>query len=144
MQMVHRQSRNGRSSSTMSDEQETEVERQYRVVDQLISMHSRLRDNCDRSARNLNHGLLVAAIFLNACVFIDDRLLVQIGIDPSLGKIGIGLGSVALLALTIVEVRLDLAGSARKHQEAVVKLSRLKLLYRSKEPAGNNQQNLDE
>ena len=45
-----------------------EIERQFRVVDQMLSIHSILRDRYLRRSRVLQYTLLVIAILLNAVV----------------------------------------------------------------------------
>jgi hypothetical protein len=74
-----------------------ENERQYRLIDQLLTMQSALRDRYARRAFLLSSGLLAFSIFLNAFVFVDDKVFSAIGIRPELAKIGLDSTSVTSL-----------------------------------------------
>jgi hypothetical protein len=110
---------------------ESENERQYRVIDQMMTMHSILRDRYGRRARLLSIGLLAFAVALNAFVFADDKVLaVLFGSNLDAAKIGLGITSVVLMVLSIIEYRVDWEGLAQSHAEAVQRLGRLKAKYR--------------
>ena len=51
-----------------------ENERQYSVIDQMLSMHSSLRDKYKRRALLLNLALLLVSVFLCAFVFADEKM----------------------------------------------------------------------
>jgi hypothetical protein len=108
-----------------------ENERQYRIIDQLMTAHAVLRDRYAWRARILNIGLLSLAIALNGFVFAsDDFLRIIFGNDPAHIKALLGLVSVGLLILSIVEFRVDWEGQSRSHSEALARLGRLKAKYR--------------
>jgi hypothetical protein len=109
---------------------ENENKRQYRVIDQMMTMHSVLRDRYRQRARLLSIGLLAFAVALNAFVFADDKVLVFLfGSNLEAAKIGLGITSVALMILSIIEYRVDWESMAQSHGEAVVRLGRLKTKY---------------
>jgi hypothetical protein len=108
-----------------------ENERQYRIIDQLMTAHAVLRDRYARRARILNIGLLSLAIALNGFVFAgDDFLRIIFGDDPARAKALLGLVSIGLLTLSIVEFRVDWEEQSRSHSEALGRLGRLKAKYR--------------
>jgi hypothetical protein len=107
-----------------------ENERQYRLIDQLLTMQSALRDRYARRAFLLSSGLLGFSIFLNAFVFVDDKVFAAIGMRPELAKIGLGITSVMVLILSIIEFKADWAGKAKQHGEAAERLAALKAKFR--------------
>jgi len=109
---------------------EPAFDKQYRVLDQTLSMHASLRDCYKLRALVLNCFLLFAAVVLNACVFIDDATLTTLGLDAGRVTIAISLSSVAIFAISILELRVDWNGVAKGHESAVEKLSVLKFKYR--------------
>lgn len=118
---------------------EKETKRQYRVIDQMISMHSMLRDRYHRRALILSCGLLAFSAILVACVFIGEDTLNILHLSPSLAKLCIGGSSVFLFILSLIEFRVDWAGCSRSHGDAANCLSRLKTKYReTNECAKNN------
>jgi hypothetical protein len=111
--------------------QANENERQYRIIDQLMTSHAVLRDRYARRAKLLNVSLLSFAIALNGFVFAsDDFLKLLFPGHAAAAKIALGIISIALLILSIVELRVDWEGQSRSHSEAVARLSRLKAKYR--------------
>jgi hypothetical protein len=108
----------------------TESDRQYEVIDMLISGHSWLRDRYARRALVLNVSLLGCVVLLNACVFIGDETLKMLVAYPSAARVGLGFFSVAVFFVSLVEFRLDWKGKAVRHGEAIAKLGALKLEYR--------------
>ena len=105
--------------------------RQYRVVDQLLSMHSMLRDGYARRAFLLNTAQIGLSLPLCAFSFVDDRFIQMLGADPSISRVVVGTAALALLLLAITEFRVDWRGVAARHSDAVVRLGRLKAQYRS-------------
>ena len=119
--------------------QESENNRQYRVIDQMLSMHSSLRDGYRTKALIMSCALLTSGVVLNACVFIDDATLTALGLKPGNSKVAIGLASIAVFLISIVELRVDWGGKASIHKRAVERLSNLKAKYRQHfDPANKN------
>jgi hypothetical protein len=111
--------------------QADENERQYRIIDQLMTSHAVLRDRYARRAKLLNVSLLSFAIALNGFVFASDDFLKLLFPGHAVAaKIALGIISIALLILSIVELRVDWEGQSQSHSEAVARLSRLKAKYR--------------
>ena len=111
--------------------QADENERQYRIIDQLMTSHAVLRDRYGRRATLLNVSLLSLAIALNGFVFAsDDFLKLLFREHAGAATAALGIISIALLVLSIVELRVDWEGQSRSHSEAVGRLSQLKAEYR--------------
>jgi len=117
----------------MIDEQRAtkeENERQYRVVDQMLTMHSLLRDRMERRAFWLNTALIASSLFLTVFTFVGDDLLRALNLDPTLTRFVLGLVAVVVLICSITEFRVDWRSVAGRHAEAVSRLSRMKAIYR--------------
>jgi hypothetical protein len=117
-----------------------ENERQCNVVDQMLSMHALLRDSYARRAFWLKTGLIATSISLCAFVFAADAVFSALGLRPEGARIGVGLASVAVLILSIVELRVNWDAAAARHAEAAEKLAALKAKYRKlySETQGND------
>ncbi len=117
-----------------------ENERQYRVLDQMLSMHSSLRDRLERRAFWLNTGLIASSLFLCVFAFVGDDVLTALGLDPALTRFTIGLSAVVVLVFSITEFRVDWRSVAGRHAEAAIRLAQLKAKYRKSfdETVGND------
>jgi hypothetical protein len=114
----------------MSCSAREENERQYKLINQMMTAHAVLRDRFSCRARTLNILLLALAIVLNAFVFAsDDSLKILFGYVTE-AKVWIGVVSIVLLVLVIVEFLVDWEGQSRSHKEAVERLGQLKANYR--------------
>ena len=117
----------------MTDERSTskeENERQYAVVDQMLTMHSLLRDRMERRAFWLNTLLIGSSLFLAVFAFIADDMLLKVGLDPATSRLVLGLMAIVVLLCTITEFRVDWRSVAARHADAVTKLAELKAKYR--------------
>lgn len=115
-----------------------ENERQYRVIDQMTTMHAALRDHYGRLSLAMNIGLLAGAITLNAFVFASDAVFTTAGVDATVAKNILGIVSLVLLVLTIVELRVNWAGMQREHGNAANALVALKAKYRDVHSQGES------
>ena len=82
-------------------------------------------------------GLLASGVVLNACVFIDDAILTALGLSPGHTKVAIGIASITVFLISIIELRVDWGGKASSHKQAVEKLFNLKAKYRRHFDPGN-------
>lgn len=110
---------------------EEENERQYRVIDQMLTMHAKLRDRYGRKALFLNIILLIGAVALNTFVFAGEDVFRLLGIAPGHARIAIGFISVLLLVIALVEYKVDWGGLSRRHGDAADRLGCLKGKYRA-------------
>ena len=117
-----------------------ENKRQYELTDQLLSMHSSLRDKYDRRAFLLNTALIAVSLFLCVFAFVDDGVLGSLGYHPPMARLVLGLCAVIVLILSITEFRVDWRATGAKHAEGVKHLAELKAEYRKafNESAGND------
>ena len=118
-----------RSKQVFSIEEENE--RQYRVIDQMLTMHARLRDRYGRRALFINLILLISAVALNTFVFAGEDVFRLLGIAPGHARIVIGFISVLLLVIALVEYKVDWGGLSKRHGDAADGLSCLKSKYRA-------------
>ena len=107
-----------------------ENKRQYETVDQLLSMHSSLRDRYFRRAFLLNTSLITVSIFLCVFSFVGDDLLILLGYNPMMTRFVLGLSAVMVLVISITEFRVDWKGIGSRHDEAVKLLADLKAKFR--------------
>lgn len=111
-----------------------ELERQRRLVDQMVTMHAVLRDRARRISIAISIVLLSGSIVSAALAFAGDdtRLeLVGIGLTRSTW---LGVFSVLVFVGTLVELVTDYRGVARQHSSAVRMLSNLKAQYQRAAP----------
>jgi hypothetical protein len=107
-----------------------EHDREYRVVDQMISMHAYIAQTKRSQALCLSIGLLSASAITCGFTFADDATIRLLGIGPGRERLVMGISSLFLFALSIVELRVDWGGTARAHEDASKRLSLLKAKYR--------------
>jgi hypothetical protein len=108
-----------------------ENERQYRIIDQLLTAHAVLRDRYARRARLLSVFALAVSVALNGFVFANEEVLKFIFWGHvEAAKVGLGLVSIALLVFAVIEFRVNWEGTSESHSEAVTRLGRLKAKFR--------------
>jgi hypothetical protein len=107
-----------------------EHDREYRVVDQMISMHAYITQAKKSQALWLSVGLLFGSAITCGFTFADDATIRLLGIGPGRERLVVGFASLFLFALSIVELRVDWGGIARAHEDASKRLSLLKAKYR--------------
>lgn len=130
----------------MSEEQATnnnskqENERQYELIDQLLSMHSTLRDRYRRRSFLLNTSLIGISLFLSVFAFVGDDVLKSLSYHPPMTRFVLGFSAVIVLLLSITEYRVDWRAIGARHIEAVKCLAKLKAKYRKafNESTGND------
>ena len=107
-----------------------ENERQYRVIDQMLTMHALFRDSMERRAFWLNTSLVASSLFLVVFVFVGDDLLRRLSLDPPATRLVLGLVAVAVLIAAITEFRVDWRSVAGRHADAATRLAAMKARYR--------------
>lgn len=127
----------------MSDEASTtkqENERQYGIIDQMLTMHSSYRDRMELRAFWLNTSLVALSLFLAVFAFVGDDLLRVLGSDPAIARLVLGLAAVVVLICSITEFRVDWRFVAGGHAKAVSMLAAMKAKYRKSftETEGND------
>ena len=126
--------------NTRNDSTEQENERQYKLVDQLLSMHSSMRDKYERRAFCLNTAQISITLFLCVFAFVGDDVLRSLGYHPPMARFVLGFSAVIALMLSITEFRVDWKSMGSRHVNAVGYLSSLKAKYREalNESAGSD------
>lgn len=119
-----------------------ENERQYKLIDQLLSMHSSLRDTYERRAFWLNTVQIGASLFLSVFAFVPDDVIRSLDFDPAKGRYLIGVSAILVLLISITEFRVDWKSVGSKHSEAARHLAELKAKYRKafSEAAGEDRE----
>ena len=126
--------------NTENDSTKQENERQYALIDQLLSMHSSLRDKYENYAFWLNTIQIGISLLLCAFAFVGDNVLRSLGYEPAMARFVLGFFAVVVLLLSITEFRVDWKATGSKHGEAVEHLAGLKAKYRKafNESAGSD------
>ena len=100
-----------------------ELEHYDRVIDQMISMHSALRDRFTRRAVWMDVLQLLFSVVLGATVFMDPA---RLALDPTTADWVIGGSALVIFFLGLVNLRVDWKQEAGKYAESSQVLSRLK------------------
>ncbi|WP_433500415.1 hypothetical protein ACQP1K_09055 [Sphaerimonospora sp. CA-214678] len=108
-----------------------EIKRQRRLVDQMATAHSLLRDQYRRRATSSTCVLLVASVVATAFAFAAGDTEVTIIMMTADRSVFLGWFAVLTFSLTLIDLVLDWRGSARSHEDAVRQLSALKAEYRT-------------
>ena len=107
-----------------------EHDREYRVIDQLLSMHAYIAQTKESQALWLSLGLVFSSVITCGFTFADDATIRLLGIGAGREKFILGVASILLLGLSILELKVDWGGVARAHKDAFHRLSLLKAKYR--------------
>lgn len=107
-----------------------ENEREYRVLNQSLSMHSVLSQEFARKERRLNISLLLVSAVLCAFTFAEDPVLSLLSVSPAVAKLLIGVCSAFVFGLSIVELKVNWSGVSEAHADAARRLAGLKMEYR--------------
>lgn len=107
-----------------------ELNRRYKVIDMMLTMHSILRDRFLWYSLITDLCSLCISIMLCSIIFLDPNILIAININQEKARIITGICSVLILMLTIISLRVDWDKKAEMHDHATKVLSQLKLDYR--------------
>ncbi|WP_366924371.1 hypothetical protein MFMK1_001341 [Metallumcola ferriviriculae] len=109
----------------MENNYKRDIERQFGVIDMMLTAHSFLRDRYDFYAQIFDVLQFVVAVVLNSAVLADVFNLMQIG--KQVTNIIIGISSIILLLLSLTTLVMGWKDKALKHNEAAGILSNMKL-----------------
>ena len=108
-----------------------EFRRKRRVLDQMLTGHSLLRDRYERRALVLTLLVLALSIVATSVAFLSGASSVSIlGIQARV-QVWVGVLSALIFFLTLVELRVDWRQRAGTHGDAARRLGRLKGLFRA-------------
>jgi hypothetical protein len=108
-----------------------ELDRQFRVLDQMLSMHADLRDQLSRKALTTDVLLLGCSVIFCATTFASDSLLLRFGLSAQRTQFVLGIASIAAFFASLVSLRVDWKGRSVAHQHAVQKLKSALALFRN-------------
>lgn len=114
----------------MGDAPSPEIERQYRVLRQTLSMHAMLRDHYAYRARVSEVVILSCSVVFCATTFAEDRLYTWLEFTPEDGQVVLGIASIAAFAASLTLILADWKGVSTKHRIAADKWSEVLRLYR--------------
>ena len=108
-----------------------ELEREYRVLRMVLSMHAMLRDEFARKARASELLLLACAVVFCSTTFASDELYKTFGLAPNISRAVVGIASIAAFALSLTLLVLDWRGRSARHGDAVSRWSDVLAKYRN-------------
>ena len=107
-----------------------EFRRKRRVLDQMLTGHSMLRDHFERRALILTLVILGLSILATAVAFLSSDTSVDVLGLRARVQVWVGLLTALIFFLTLVDLRVDWRQRAGVHEDAVRRLGRLKGLFR--------------
>jgi hypothetical protein len=108
----------------------SELERQFRIIDMMLTGHSALRDKYRRLALGLDLILVSISIVVTGLALLDQRVFVMLGLDPAKTQLGLGMASLVLLVASVLGMLVDWKGARERHGRAVAVLAALKTATR--------------
>jgi hypothetical protein len=108
-----------------------EFRRKRRVLDQMLTGHSLLRDRYERRALVLTLLLLSLSIVATSVAFLSGDPTASIFGIRARVQVWVGVLTALIFFLTLVDLRVDWRQRAGSHEEAARRLGRLKGLFRS-------------
>jgi len=107
-----------------------ELSRQFRVLDQTLSMHTMLRDRYARLALILDIMLLACSVTFCATTFARDEAFTKVGLSSQNVRYVLGIASVSAFFASLVALRVDWKGKSALHRDAVQRLTTVLALFR--------------
>jgi len=109
-----------------------DLDRKYRVVDQMLSQHAAMRDKYRRRSIGLRLVLLLCSVFLCGMTLVTVADWEVVGIDPNLGRWILVVAGAVVFFLSLAEMLVNWPESYESHRSAVVLLSELKARLRDR------------
>lgn len=109
---------------------EKEISRQFRVLDQTLSIHAMLKSRYARLALTLEILLLACSVIFCATTFARDDVFTQVGLLPKNVQYVLGIASITAFFASLFALRVDWKGKSIRHKDAVQKLSQVLALFR--------------
>jgi len=103
------------------------LQKTYKTIDQMVTMHAILHDHNHRLALILDILLLCSATVLCATVFLDPSLLTRHNISSDTSNLLIGICSIVTFLISLISLRINWKQKGDRHAQARDTLSRLKL-----------------
>jgi hypothetical protein len=103
-----------------------ELARMHKVSDMLVSCHSKLRDDLQNQALTVDLFILFFSVFLSAFTFSTQEVKNFLNPTAISSDILIGLISIALFFLSLIQMKVDWKERSAKHSAAVHAYFRIK------------------
>jgi hypothetical protein len=97
---------------------EKEIERQYRVARQTLSIHAFLRDSFHAKLKTAQSILLGCSLVFCATAFAGDDLYRVLGLTPSTSRVALGIASVIAFGVSILLLVVNWNEQWAQHREA--------------------------
>jgi hypothetical protein len=107
-----------------------EIERQYRVLRQTLSMHAMLRDEYACKAKLAEILLLACSVVFCATAFAADQLYLALRLSPEISRIVLGIASIIAFIVSLSLLILDWKGQSALHKQAVEQWSKVLQKFR--------------
>lgn len=107
-----------------------ELNRQFRVLRQMLSIHSSLRDRYALLALIVDILLIASSVVFCATTFARDDLFTKLGLSTKDVRHILGIASIAAFFSSLVALRVDWKGKSAQHRGAVQKLTLALKLFR--------------
>lgn len=108
-------------------EQKERLQKTYKTIDQMVTMHAILHDHNQRLALIFDILLLCTSTVLCATVFLDPSILTRYNISSDTSKLVIGICSIITFLISLISLRVNWKQKGDRHAQARDTLSRLKL-----------------
>ena len=103
------------------------LQKTYKTIDQMVTMHAILHDYNQRLALVFDILLLCTSTVLCATVFLDPSILTRHNISSDTSKLVIGICSIITFLISLISLRVNWKQKGDRHAQARDTLSRLKL-----------------
>ena len=100
-----------------------ELRRQFRVLDQMLSMHGALVGRYSRLSVLIDVSLLACAVIFCATTFVSDSFFTSLGVTPQTIRFVLGAASIVALLVSIMSLRVDWKAKETRHIEAMRRLT---------------------
>lgn len=109
------------------DNKNSEIEKELRIIDMMLTAHSYIRDINSIRATAMDIILFVSSIILNVTVFLDPIIISYLGVSPDKAKFIIGLSSIAIFILSFIVLRVDWKQKSENYKMSAETISHLKI-----------------
>jgi len=116
----------------MTAKNQKELDRRFRVLSQMISMHSCLRDRFRYRALLLNLCLLFCSVVFCALAFVSDDWFSWLGLKPDTAKFVLGIVSLLSFFAAMAELLVGWKQQSTDHETAANRLSVVMAEFRTR------------
>lgn len=103
----------------MTEPRRDEIQKMFRVADQLISCHTKLRDSYSFWSSAIDISILTLSVWLVALAFAQNSILSIINPTPFPEKFFIGTIAVFTFVLSLVQMKIEWKKRSADHEKAV-------------------------